>query len=125
MFRHLVEHNLQPRHERTPFNRELRWVAQENYWRAMRYGRQGQFIGTHEQQPVTAEGWLAQLQGQFPVDTADAERSFLHARRILREGTSADRQLQCREHALADGKSAAQALQAVVEQVIRQGHTQR
>ncbi|WP_264313311.1 carboxylate-amine ligase [Pseudomonas putida] len=121
LFRHLVEHSLQPRHERTPFNRALRWVAQENYWRAMRYGRQGQFIGTHEQQPVTAEGWLAQLQGQLPVDTADAERSFQHARRILREGTSADRQLHCMAQAHADGKSAAQALQAVVEQVMAQG----
>ncbi|MBC3479621.1 carboxylate-amine ligase [Pseudomonas sp. SWRI77] len=125
VFRHLVEHSVQPRQARAPLNRALRWVAQENYWRALRYGRQGQFIGTQEQQPVTAEGWLAQLQGQFPVDTVDAERAFEHARRILREGTSADRQLECLGQACAAGKNATEALQAVVEQVIRQGLTQR
>lgn len=122
VFRHLVEHSLQPRHERSPFNRELRWIAQENYWRAMRYGRHGQFIGADAQQPVTAQGWLGQLQGQFPVDTVDAERAFQHAHGILREGTSADRQLHCLERAHADGQSAAHALQAVVEQVVTQGN---
>ncbi len=74
-------------------SREMRWVTQENYWRALRQGRLGTFIGVYEQQPVSAEGWLTQLQLQFPADTADAERAFIQARRILRDGTSADHQL--------------------------------
>ncbi|PYB73665.1 carboxylate-amine ligase [Pseudomonas sp. LB-090624] len=114
LFRHLVEHSINHRHQPADCNRELRWVAQENYWRAMRHGRHGQFIGTHEQQPVTAEGWLAQLQEQVPIDSADAERACQHARELLRNGTHADLQLQCLAQAGADGLGKAQALHAVV-----------
>ena len=108
LFRHLVEQCLRPAAEPLQGSREWRWVTQENYWRAMRDGRHGSFIGLHQQLPVTAEGWLAQLLAQHPLDSIDAERAALHARRILREGTSADRQLE----ALAQGAG------AVVRQVL-------
>ena len=52
-------------YDATPVNREVRWITQENYWRAKRHGRHGQFIGVHDQAQVTAEGWLAQLLAQF------------------------------------------------------------
>lgn len=114
LFRHLVEHSLRYRHDPVPCSRELRWVAQENYWRAMRHGRHGRFIGMHAQQPVTAEGWLAQLQEHAPLDSADAERAYWHAQQLLRNGTHADRQLHCLEHASAAGLSRTQALHSVV-----------
>lgn len=114
LFRHLVEHKATGRHDLLPCNRELRWIAQENYWRAMRYGRHARFIGMHEQQPVTAEGWLGQLQALVPVDSVDAERACQHARHLLREGTHADQQLHCLTQAIASGVGNAQALQAVV-----------
>jgi carboxylate-amine ligase len=57
---------------------------------------------------------LAQLQEQLPVDTADAERAFHHARHLLRQGTHADQQLQCLAQASAAGLGRAQALRAVV-----------
>ncbi|WP_449433021.1 carboxylate-amine ligase [Pseudomonas putida] len=121
LFRHLVEHCLQLQYDPTPLSRELRWVTQENYWRAQRHGRHGEFIGVHDQLPVSAHAWLAQFQAQFPADTLDAERSFMHAERILREGTSADRQLACLQQASAGGMSHAQAMHAVVDQVLVQG----
>ena len=121
LFRHMVEHCVRWGHDPEPLTRELRWVAQENYWRAMRHGRHGTFIGQRQQQAVSAHGWLAQLQDAFPVDTADAERAMLHARRIVAEGTSADRQLACFEHARASGKTAPQALRLVVDQVLAEG----
>ncbi|MBK4993154.1 carboxylate-amine ligase [Pseudomonas sp. S37] len=114
LFRHLVEHSIRYRHDPLPCYRELRWVAQENYWRAMRHGRHGAFIGMHAQQPVTAQGWLAQLQEHLPIDSVEAERACQHARHLLRDGTHADLQLRCLEQASADGMSKAQALQAVV-----------
>lgn len=114
LFRHLVEHSIMYRHDPAACNRELRWITQENYWRAMRHGRRGEFIGLHEQQPVTAEGWLAQLLEQVPIDTADAERAFQHAQRLLRDGTHADQQLRCLAEASAAGLGKAQALRAVV-----------
>lgn len=121
LFRHMVEHCVRWGHDPEPLTRERRWVAQENYWRAMRHGRHGTFIGQRQQQAVSAHGWLAQLQDAFPVDTADAERAMLHARRIVAEGTSADRQLACFEHARASGKTAPQALRLVVDQVLAEG----
>ena len=102
------------RHDPAACNRELRWITQENYWRAMRHGRRGEFVGLHEQQPVTAEGWLAQLLEQVPIDTVDAERAFQHAQRLLRDGTHADQQLRCLAEASAAGLGKAQALRAVV-----------
>ncbi|WP_336332658.1 carboxylate-amine ligase [Pseudomonas putida] len=114
LFHHLVEHSINHRHDPAPCNRELRWVTQENYWRAMRHGRQAQFIGVHEQQLVTAAGWLAQLQEQLPLDTVEAERAYCHAQRLLQDGTHADLQLQCLAQASAAGLSKAQALLAVV-----------
>ncbi|MGJ7550686.1 carboxylate-amine ligase [Pseudomonas alloputida] len=121
LFRHLVEHNLQPQNAPMPISRELRWITQENYWRAMRHGRFAEFIGLHDQQPVTAEGWLSQLQARHAIDTVDAERACRHAQYILQAGTSADLQREVRARALADGASAARALQAVTLQVLAQG----
>ena len=121
LFRHLVEHTLSYRHPCGPVVRELRWVAQENYWRALRHGRHAEFIGIDEQQPVTAEGWLAQLESQFPIDTVDAERAFMHARQILRDGNSADRQLACLRQARDNGLNPAQAQRQVIDLVLQQG----
>lgn len=118
LFRHLVEHCVASHHDARPLSREMRWVTQENYWRALRYGRQGEYIGWHDQQPVNAMGWLAQAQAQHPCDTAEAERAFLQARRILAEGTSADRQLAALARGRAEGLDQRQALRQVVGQVM-------
>ncbi|MEW9901865.1 carboxylate-amine ligase [Pseudomonas putida] len=124
LFRHLVQGLAVDHYQATPVNREVRWITQENYWRAKRHGRHGQFIGVHDQAPVTAEGWLAQLLAQFPADTLDAQRAVLQAQRILREGTSADRQLHCLEQARSGGRDVRQALHAVVDQVLAEGAQQ-
>jgi len=120
LFRHLVEHCAVPRYDPQPLSREIRWVTQENYWRALRYGRQGTYIGVHDQHPVTALGWLAQAQAQFGCDTADADRAFQHARRILTEGTSAERQLASLEQARRGGLDHRQALRVVVDELLEE-----
>lgn len=124
LFRHLVQGLAVDHYDATPVNREVRWITQENYWRAKRHGRHGQFIGVHDQAQVTAAGWLAQLLAQFPADTLDAQRAALEAQRILREGTSADRQLHCLEQARSGGRDVRQALHAVVDQVLAEGAQQ-
>lgn len=124
LFRHLVQGLAVDHYDATPVNREVRWITQENYWRAKRHGRHVQFIGVHDQAQVTAEGWLAQLLAQFPADTLDAQRAALEAQRILREGTSADRQLHCLEQARSSGRDVRQALHAVVDQVLAEGAQQ-
>jgi len=119
LFRHLVEQTLHAHDDLCPMSRELRWVTQENYWRACRHGRQGTFLGVHDEQPVDAAGWLAQLQALLPPDTVDAERSFRQAAQVLQEGTSAERQLACFSQARGQGFDVRGALRAVVEQVMR------
>ncbi|PMZ88296.1 MULTISPECIES: carboxylate-amine ligase [unclassified Pseudomonas] len=119
LFRHLVEQAI-ARHDSMPLSREMRWITQENYWRAMHHGRLGTFIGLVEQQPVSAEGWLAQLQGQCPADSADAERAFMQAWRILREGTSADRQRSWLAQANELVSERRKAMQWVASQVVRE-----
>lgn len=116
LFRHLVEHAL-GRNDAV-VSREMRWITHENYWRALREGRRGTFIGVHDQQAVSAEGWLTQLQMQCPPDTADADRAFMHARRILRDGTSADQQRDTYALARKQGLDDRQAMRNVVKQVM-------
>lgn len=116
LFRHLVEHAVQ-RNDAIA-SREMRWITHENYWRALREGRRATFIGVHDQQAVNAEGWLTQLQMQCPPDTADADRAFMHARRILRDGTSADHQRDTYALAREQGLNDRQAMRNVVKQVM-------
>ncbi|WP_444757931.1 carboxylate-amine ligase [Pseudomonas sp. A014] len=116
LFRHLVEHAVE-RNDAIA-SREMRWITHENYWRALREGRRGTFIGVHDQQAVSAEGWLTQLQMQCPPDTADADRAFMHARRILRDGTSADHQRDTYALAREQGLNDRQAMRNVVKQVM-------
>ncbi|WP_205300373.1 carboxylate-amine ligase [Pantoea sp. Ap-967] len=113
LFRHLVERALGG--YACPACREMRWVTQENYWRALRQGRLATFIGVEGQQPVSAEGWLAQLETKCPAETVDAERSFAQARRILCEGTSADRQRAAYALAREQGLNDREALRTVVK----------
>ncbi|HKS11827.1 MAG TPA: carboxylate-amine ligase, partial [Pseudomonas sp.] len=47
LFRHLVEHCAVPHYDVPNLSREIRWITQENYWRALRYGRKGEYIGVH------------------------------------------------------------------------------
>ncbi|MDZ3992449.1 carboxylate-amine ligase [Pseudomonas sp. Teo4] len=118
LFRHLVEQTLLLSQRWQPISNELRWITQENYWRAYRYGCKGTFIGVQDRHPVSAEGWLAQLQSLMPPDTQDAEQAFYQARRILSQGTSAERQLAMLAGALEQGWEQRLALKAVVEQVL-------
>lgn len=120
LFRHMVEclalDGQGPIDERA----ELRWVTQENYWRALRYGRDGQYLGVNGHQPVCASAWLMQAQAQFPVQTRDAEWAFQHAREILIEGSSANRQQARYRHSLAQGQQPRQALRSVVDLVLEE-----
>ncbi|MFQ6573971.1 carboxylate-amine ligase [Pseudomonas sp. UM16] len=120
LFRCLVESFRVDHYQPAILSREQRWVLQENYWRALRYGRHGQFIGQHQQQPVDALAWLGQLQGQLNCATLDSERALRHARRILRDGNSADRQLRCYAQAMRSAVGNRQALRAVVDHVMEE-----
>ncbi|QCI12518.1 carboxylate-amine ligase [Pseudomonas putida] len=120
LFRHLVEQCARRPLPAGPNPPELRWATQENLWRAARFGSHGDFIVPGEQDTLDAHGWLGLLQTQYPADTDDSERAFAHAHRIIDQGTSAHHQLDAYKQAKAQDLSDAQALRAVVEQVLAQ-----
>jgi carboxylate-amine ligase len=75
------------------YSREL---IEENKWRAVRYGIDGQLIDFGKQEQVPVRSLIGELL-EFCSETAEifgSQDELDRVRRILREGTSADRQLE-------------------------------
>ena len=106
--------------------RNQRWrlypatLIRENRWRAQRYGTQGQLVD-HGRSVLAP--FAALIEELIDLIGADAEAlgcrsEVLHARRIAREGTSADRQRAVYQKAVAEGAEPQEALAAVVDALI-------
>jgi carboxylate-amine ligase len=95
---------------------------QENKWRAMRYGVQGKLVdfGKQEEIPMLNLGLeiieLVKPQAKQLGCWAEVQ----YAEKILREGTSADRQLRIYDNAIAAGQTHEDALKAVVDHLVRE-----
>lgn len=94
----------------------------ENKWRAMRYGLEGKLIdfGKKEEVPMNFLAlelldWLDDV-----VDELDSRQEVAHLRTILKEGTSAERQLRTYRNAIKDGASQREAMFAVVDRLVRE-----
>jgi carboxylate-amine ligase len=107
-------------------SRNQRWrlypatLIRENRWRAQRYGARGQLVD-HGRAAMAHFGEL--IEEMIELAGPDAEElgckaELLQARRIAREGTSADRQRAIYEKSLAAGAEAPEALRAVVDALI-------
>jgi len=96
------------------FREYARELIEENKWRAVRYGLDGQLIDFGKQSQVPVRDLILELL-EFcaePAEIFGVEREFDRIRDILREGTSADRQLRIfNEH---------KALHPVVDDLIEQ-----
>jgi len=106
--------------------RNQRWrlypvtLIRENRWRAQRYGARGLLVD-HGRAVLAPYGEL--IEELIELLGPDAEElgckaELLQARRIAREGTSADRQRSVYEKCLAAGAEAPEALRAVVDALI-------
>lgn len=97
-----------------------RMLVQENTWRAQRYGVEGTLadFGRGALVPFTelVDEIIELVRDEATQLGCMAEVE--HARDIVREGTSADRQLAVYRAALADGASEKEALNAVVDHLI-------
>lgn len=92
----------------------------ENRWRAKRSGICAAFLVEGYDRPFTIEQWLF-LAEQILGETARAlavENVFSELRRIIREGTSAERQRHVYEGAVGSGRSTYEALSQVVDQLL-------
>lgn len=95
-------------------------MIEENIWRAQRYGVSGSLVdfgkGALVPFPDLVEE-LIELVAQDAVEL-DVRNEVRHAREIVADGTSADRQLAAYERAKNAGASDHEALQAVVDELI-------
>ncbi len=96
------------------------FLLEENRWRAQRYGVKGDLFDFGKGSLVPFSELLAELTDRIAEDAAalGCEAEIAHTRRIVAEGTSAERQVATFERAMAGGLSKEAALYAVVDQLI-------
>ena len=94
----------------------------ENRWRAMRYGVEGELLDLAHGQLIAFGELVKELTELVREDAAELGclRELEHLDTILLHGTSAHRQIRMYEEARAAGASAREALQAVVDFLIRE-----
>jgi carboxylate-amine ligase len=120
LFRLLVAYATDQPRPGLAYSQTSRWILKENRWRAKRHGVHASFIVEGYERPFSAEQWLFLAQ-QILADTArtlGVENVFAQARRILRNGTSADRQRSLFERALRSQEDTHAALAGVVDQLL-------
>lgn len=95
-------------------------IIEENIWRAQRYGTEGTLVDFGKGTLVPFSDLIEEMielvaQDAVEFDTRD---EIHHARAIVREGASSQRQIAAYEKALEEGASDGEALQAVVDELI-------
>ena len=95
-------------------------LLEENRWRAQRYGVQGTLFDFGKGTLVPFGDLVEELIELVAQDTVelDVREEIRHARDIIAEGTSADRQIAAFEKAIQSGAGEHEALQAVVDELI-------
>lgn len=95
-------------------------IIEENIWRAQRYGTRGSLVDFGKGALVPFNELLEEMIELVAQDAVefDARDEIRHAREIVAQGTSADRQIAAYERATSDGASEHEALQAVVDELI-------
>jgi glutamate---cysteine ligase / carboxylate-amine ligase len=96
------------------------FLLEENRWRAQRYGLSGSLFDFGRGELVPYADLLEEILALIHEDAIalGCLDEVLGARRILAEGTSADRQLACFAAALTAGASRQEALEAVVDHLV-------
>lgn len=119
LFRVMVKHACLLPAPGNGFSLERYWLLKENRIQARRWGSRGRFVLAPDAAAVTLAQWLALAEQQFGA-TARAlgeEGVFAQAQQLVRDGTSAERQLRCFEAGPAPAHT---RLQAVVDQLLAQ-----
>ncbi|KAA0980443.1 carboxylate-amine ligase [Pseudomonas sp. ANT_H12B] len=119
-FRLLVGHAIDQPHPGSTYSQKSQWILKENRWRAKRGGIHASFIVEGYDQPFSVEQWLFMAEQIF----GDAARAmgmadvFSHLRRILQDGTSAERQRNVYARVIRGSEDVHAALSAVVDQLL-------
>ncbi len=99
------------------FDRVARAITQENKWHAQRYGTAATFIDPFSRSPLSVRQWLDQVLDLIDEDVAalGCGPEIAHLDTIVRDGTSADRQMAIYTAARAVGTKRVTALKEVVD----------
>lgn len=120
LFRLLVAYAMDQPRPGSAYSQASQWILKENRWRAKRFGIHAAFIVEGYDRPFSAEQWLF-LAEQMLGDAArnmQVENAFSQARRILRDGTSAERQRTVFKRAIRGGEDGPAALSQVVDHLL-------
>lgn len=95
-------------------------MIDENVWRAQRYGTQGSLVDFGKSRLIPFADLVEEMIELVAQDATefDVRDEVRHAREIVTEGTSADRQIAAFERAKSDGAEDHEALQLVVDELI-------
>jgi carboxylate-amine ligase len=96
-------------------------LLEENKWRAVRYGVEGELIdyGREVEIPLAdlIEEWVTDYLDDV-ADELDSREELQFACKIAREGSSADRQIRVYDSAIEAGVSQPEALKKVVDHIV-------
>jgi len=117
LFRCLVRALDRDRALNAGFDRVGRAITQENKWHAQRHGVAATFVDPFARSPLDAKAWLEQVLDFLAEDIAalGCQPEIRRLAAILREGTSADRQIDIFSKAKAAGRQRLMALKEVID----------
>lgn len=94
-----------------------RAITEENKWHAQRYGVQATFVDPFRRQPINAGDWLDEVFDFIDkdIDALGHRSEIERVKRIISEGTSADRQIEVFTRARSAGRRRGSALKDVVD----------
>ncbi|MBZ9780950.1 carboxylate-amine ligase [Pseudomonas sp. REP124] len=119
-FRLMIAYAIEQPCPGSSYTQKSRWMLMENRWRAKRSGLNAAFLVEGFDRPFTLEQWLF-LTEQVLKKTAKAmgvESVFAQIRRIISDGSSAQRQRQVYQEVLTRGKGDQEALSHVVDHLL-------
>lgn len=120
LFRLLVAHAIEQVDAGAGYSQDSRWILKENRWRAKRDGLHAAFIIEGYDRPFSTEQWLWRAE-QILGDSArqlGVEEVFAQARRMIAQGSSAQRQRAVFQQSISNGDQVEVALSAVVDHLL-------
>ncbi len=119
LFRCLVRALDRDRDLNSGFDRVGRAITQENKWHAQRYGVGATFVDPFSRSPLTTKEWLNQVLDFIAedVDALGCGADIKHLNTIIKDGSSADRQIDIYKKAKAGGRKRLTATTDVIDWV--------
>ena len=120
LFRVMVAQAIANPQRGSAYSEHSRWLLMENRWRAKRFGLQAQFLVEGVDHTIGLDQWLSRAQLTFgkTAQALGVGAVFNDARRIIDNGSSAERQREVYRQQCDRGRAPREALCAVVDHLL-------